>query len=183
MYVCRTINRGDTTRSYERDCLFVYSEGTLFLPDDLLVEGVVLSQFGLCHQRWTTTSLSLIPRFNRGNPLRLSSVMVHQNLQFNRPKPRVHTPDRLSGETPVGHQLVWSTIEAYICNNTKSVLPVDDRSLFGFTGNLWYQLQMFRSSLCFCAFRHLSSYSTLLSLRYIVHNSICYMHSNALKHP
>jgi hypothetical protein len=126
------------------------SAGTLFyLSDDYLVEDAVLPPFGLCHQRCTTTPLSLIPRFNGGDPHRLSSVMVPQNLQPNPSQPQVHTPDRPSGEPPAGHQLVWSMMEALedcICSNIKSVLSMDERSLFGFIGNLWYQLQVFRSS-------------------------------------
>jgi hypothetical protein len=59
------------------------SSGTmLYLPDDHIAEDVVLSPFGLCYQRWTTKPLSMIPRFNSGDPLRSSSVMVPQNLQL-----------------------------------------------------------------------------------------------------
>jgi hypothetical protein len=150
-YAYMTINSGGTTQYYEQDYVLVSSKCMqFFLPDGHLVEDAVLPLFGLCHQRWTTTSLSLIPRFNGGDPLGLSSVMVHQNLQLNPPQPRVHTPDRPSGEPPAGHQLVWSTLEALegcICSNIESVLSADERSLFGFIDNLWYQLQGSRSSL------------------------------------
>jgi hypothetical protein len=43
------------------------------------------------------TSVSLIPRFNGADPMRLSSVMVPQTLQLNLSQPRVHTPDRPLG--------------------------------------------------------------------------------------
>ena len=46
-------------------------------PDGDLAEEAVLLLFGFFHQRWTTTSLLLIPRFNSEDMLRLSSVMVH----------------------------------------------------------------------------------------------------------
>ena len=130
-----------------------------YVPDDHFVEDTVLLPFGLCHQRWTTISLSLIPRFNGKDPLRLSSVMVIQNLQLSPPKPRVHTPDRPSGEPPAGHQLVWSTMEALEdcrCSNIESGLSTDERSLFGFIGNLSYQLQVFRS--CTYVFVHLGTF-------------------------
>jgi hypothetical protein len=32
------------------------------------------------------------------------------------------------------------------CSNIKFTLTMDERLLFGFIGNLWYQLQVFRSS-------------------------------------
>lgn len=112
-----------------QDSFFMISAGTRFyLPDDYLAEDAVLLPFGLCHQGWTTTSLSMILRFNGGDPIRLSSVMLPQNLQLN-PQPRVHTPDRPSGEPPAGHQPVWSTMEALKdcrCSNIESMLSTDE---------------------------------------------------------
>jgi hypothetical protein len=58
-----------------------------YLLDDRLAEDIVLPLFGPCHQRCTTTPLLLILRFNSGNPLRLSSVMVPRNLQLNSSQP------------------------------------------------------------------------------------------------
>lgn len=90
---CKIIKRGNDIEV--RYSFFIISAGTMFfLPDDHLVEDDVLPPFRL---RWTTTPLLLIPRFNGGDPLRLSSVMVPQNLQPNPPQPRVHTPDRPLG--------------------------------------------------------------------------------------
>jgi hypothetical protein len=126
------------------------STGTIFyLSDDHLVEDVVLSLFGLCHQRCTTTPLLLILSFNGRDSLRLSSVMVSLNLQLNPSQPRVHTPYWPSREPIAGHQLVWSMMEAHEdCRyiSIDSVLLRDDRVLFGFIGILLYQLQGFRSS-------------------------------------
>jgi hypothetical protein len=148
IFACKTINSGSSICVQYSS--FTSLKGTLsFLRDDHLVEDAVFPPFGLCHQRWTTTPLLLIPRFNGGDLLRLSSVMVPRNLQLNPPHPQVHTPDRLPGEAPVGHQPVWNTMKALEdcrCSNIESVLSVDERPLFGFIGILWYQLHVFRSS-------------------------------------
>ena len=93
-------------RDFQRSCCTLLS-----LPDGDLAGETVLFLFGFFHRRWPTTSLLLIPRFNRGDMLRLSSVLVHIYLHLKSPLPQVHTPDRPSGEPPTGHQPVWS-IEA-----------------------------------------------------------------------
>jgi hypothetical protein len=82
--------------------------------------------------------------------LRLSSVKDIQYLQLSHLLPQVQTPDRPSGEPPAGHQLVWSMLRAledFTCKNIKPRLSMDKRLLFGFIGNLWYQLQVFWPSL------------------------------------
>jgi hypothetical protein len=105
LYTCKNIKSGDAIIVQYR--FFMISTRTMFnLLHDHLVEDAVLAPFGPCHQRWTTTPLSMIPRFNGKDPLRLSSVMVPQNLQLGLYQPRVHTPDRPSGEPPAGHQLL-----------------------------------------------------------------------------
>jgi hypothetical protein len=144
LYACKTIKSGKVQNGF-----FMISVGTMFhLSDDYLAEDVILWLFGLCHQICTITPLLLIPRFNGGDPLSLSSAMIYQNLQLNSSQPQVHTADRPSGEPPAGHQLVWSMMEAIEdcrCSNIESVLSTDERSLFGFIGSLRYQLQVFRS--------------------------------------
>jgi hypothetical protein len=76
LYACKTIISGKVQNHF-----FIITICTmLYLSDDQHVEDVVLPLFGLCHQRWMTTPLSLIPRFNGGDSWRLSSVMVPQNL-------------------------------------------------------------------------------------------------------
>jgi hypothetical protein len=151
IYLCaeEDLEMGNASK-YEQDCIFSSRCTRVFMVDDLLVEDTA-PLFGLFHQRWSTTPLSLIPRFNSRGPSRLSSVMVLQNLQLSFPKPRMHTPDRPSGEPPAGHQLVWSMNEALgdcKCSNIESVLSADKRSLFGFIGSLRYRLLVLRSSLC-----------------------------------
>jgi hypothetical protein len=65
---CKIIKRGNDIEV--RYSFFIISAGTMFfLPDDHLVEDDVLPPIRL---RWTTTPLLLIPRFNGGDPLRLS---------------------------------------------------------------------------------------------------------------
>jgi hypothetical protein len=65
LYTFKSIKSGKVRNSF-----FMISVRTLFyLSDDYLVEDDVLLPFGLCHQRCTTTSLSLIPRFNGGDPI------------------------------------------------------------------------------------------------------------------
>ena len=64
----------------------------IFLMDDHLPEDGVLLSFRLCHQRWTTSHLSLMLRFNGGDPSSLSHVKVHQNFQLNHPQHRVDMP-------------------------------------------------------------------------------------------
>jgi hypothetical protein len=125
LYDFRTIKSGKV-----RSRFFMFSARTMFyLSDDHLVEDVVLPPFGMCHQSCTTTPLLMIPRFNGGDTWRLSSVMVPQNPQLNPSQPQVHTSDRPSGEPPVEHQLVWSTLETLEdcrCSNIKSVLSTDE---------------------------------------------------------
>lgn len=136
---------------HEQDYMFSSGCTKFFMADDHPVEGTA-PLFGFFHQRCTTTPLSLIPRFSSRGPSRLSSVMVLKNLQLSSLKPRMHTPDRPSGEPPAGHQLVWSIKEAFgdcICSNIESVLSTDKRSLFGFIGSLQCHLLVFRSSLCY----------------------------------
>jgi hypothetical protein len=138
----------DSDAKHEQDCICSSRCTKFFMSDDRPVEDTV-PLFGFFHQRWTTTPLSLIPRFNSRGPSRLSSVMVLQDLQLSSLKPRMHMPDRLLGEPPTGHQLVWSMNEALgdcRCSNIESVLSTDKRSLFGFIGGLLYRLLVFRSS-------------------------------------
>jgi hypothetical protein len=138
----------DSDAKHEQDCICSSRCTKFFMSDDRPVEDTV-PLFGFFHQRWTTTPLSLIPRFNSRGPSRLSSVMVLQDLQLSSLKPRMHTPDRPLGEPPTGHQLVWSMNEALgdcRCSNIESVLSTDKRSLFGFIGGLLYRLLVFRSS-------------------------------------
>jgi hypothetical protein len=134
---------------HEQDCILSSRCTMFFMADDHHVEDTA-PMFGFFHQRWTTTPLSLIPRFNSRGPIKLSSVTVLQNLQLSSFKPHMHTPDRPLGEPPTGHQLVWSMNEVLgdcRCSNIESVLSADKRSLFGFIGSLLYHLPVFRSSL------------------------------------
>jgi hypothetical protein len=65
IYIYMTINSGGTSQYYEQDHMLASSKCMeFFLLDDHIVEDVVFLPFRLCHQRWTTTSLPLIPRFN-----------------------------------------------------------------------------------------------------------------------
>ena len=59
-YACKNINSGNAIEVQDR--FLMSSKSTMFyLPDDHFVDDTVFLSFGLCHQRWTTTSLSLIP--------------------------------------------------------------------------------------------------------------------------
>jgi hypothetical protein len=74
-----------------------------------------------------------VPQIQQEGHLRLSSVMDIQYLQLNSPHPQMHTSDRLLGEPPSGHQLVWSieAFEGYSCGTFGSGLSMDGRSPFG----------------------------------------------------
>jgi hypothetical protein len=112
------------------------------LIDGTHSEDAVPLLFGLCHGRWTTAPSLLILRFNSGDPLSLSSVKAIQYLQLNH-KPQVHTPDRPLGESPTGHQLVWSIKEALEdcnCSKFEPELSTDKRSLFDSNCSLRYLL-------------------------------------------
>jgi hypothetical protein len=112
---------------HEQDCILSSRCTKFFMADDHSVEDTA-PLFGFFHQRWTTTPLSLIPRFNSRGLSRLSSVTVLQNPQLSSFKPRMHTPDRPLEEPPTGHQLVWSMNEALgdcKCSNIESVLSAD----------------------------------------------------------
>ena len=126
---------------------------SLSLMDGNTVEDIVPLLFGLCHRRWTTAPSLLILRFNRGDFLCLSSVKVIQHLQLNTFKPQVHTPERPSGESPAGHQLVWSAKEALgdcKCSKFEPELSTDDRPLVDSICSLRYLLCKFwPSSICY----------------------------------
>jgi hypothetical protein len=56
---CKAINSGNPIRVQD---IFLSSKGIMFWQaDDQRVEDAILPLFGLCHQRWMTTPLSLIP--------------------------------------------------------------------------------------------------------------------------
>jgi hypothetical protein len=70
--------------------------------------------------------------------LSLSSVKVIRYLQLNS-TPRVHFPNRPSGEPPAGHQLDHTFVEAledYICGNFESGMSTEERTPYGFICNL-----------------------------------------------
>jgi hypothetical protein len=73
------------------------------------------------------------PQIQLQGHLSLSSVMDFSYLQLSTPFPLFHTPDRLSGEPPAGHQLVWTKeiFEDYSCGTFGSELSTDGRSPFG----------------------------------------------------
>jgi hypothetical protein len=134
--------KGGTTVEVQKRYPIISTSTSFFLSDDL-ADDVAPPPFGLCHRRWTATSLLLILRFDGGGPSRLSSVMDPQNLQLGSTKPQVHTPDRPLGVSPTGHQLVWSTLEAPLdcrCSYIEFVLSTDDRLLCDSIGNLRHRL-------------------------------------------
>lgn len=136
--------------SNERHFLCSLSCTCLSVSHDRLVEDAVSTLFGLCHQRWTTTPLLLILRFNSGDTLSLSSVKDTQYLQLNS-IPRVYIPDRPLGEPPAGHQLDRTSIEALEdckCGNIESGLSTDERSPFGSICDLQHLLHELRSFSC-----------------------------------
>jgi hypothetical protein len=117
------------------------------LIDGKQVEDIISLLFGLCHRRWTTTPLSLILRFNGG------TLWFWARLQLNDHKPQVHTLDRPLGESTAGHQLVWSTNEAFgDCKWSKfePELSSDKRPLFDSTCSLRYFLSISWSSRICC---------------------------------
>jgi hypothetical protein len=74
---------GNATDIIEQDHTRIYCQISctcLSLSDGRLVEDAVFSLFGLCHRRWTTSPPLLIPRFNSGDTLSLSSVKELQIL-------------------------------------------------------------------------------------------------------
>jgi hypothetical protein len=158
---------GNATDIIEQDPTRIYCQTSctcLSLSDGRLVEDAVFSLFGLCHRRWTTSPPLLIPRFNGGDTSSLSSVKVIPYLQLNS-TPRVHFPDRPSGEPPAGHQLDRTLIEALEdcrCGNFESGLSTDDRTPYGFICDLRH-LHEFRPSCCVVQLRTYVSCSTFES--------------------
>jgi hypothetical protein len=72
-----TINLGMIYGTNEQDYPSSYCGTMLSFTDGDYVEEVILLLFGFFHQIWMTTCLLLIPRFNTGDMLWFSSVMVH----------------------------------------------------------------------------------------------------------
>ena len=119
--------------NHERLFLCSFCCTCLSLSYDWHVQDVVSLLFGLCHWRWTTTPLSLIPRFNSRDTRSSSSVKLIRYQQLN-PIPHVHITDRPLGDPPVEHQLDRTYIEAledYRCDNFGSGLSTDGRMPYG----------------------------------------------------
>lgn len=73
-----------------------------FLLAAIQDEGAVFALFGI-GRRWMTTLLTLILRFNSGDPGSLSSVMHTQDLQLNSLQPLVQTLESPPDEPPGEH--------------------------------------------------------------------------------
>ena len=129
----------------------------LSLVDGYSVEDTVPFLFGLCHRRRPTAPPLLILRFDRGDFFSLSSVKAIRYLQLNTFKPQVHTSERPLGESPAGHQLIWSTNEALgdcNCSKFEPELSTDDRPLFDSICSLRYLLcKSWPSTICYVKLR------------------------------
>jgi hypothetical protein len=154
---------GSATDSYEQEYPNSNKCTRFSLIDETHGE-VAVPLFGLNHQRWLTTPLLLVLRFNSVDTLSLSSVSLLRYLQLSTPQPQVHTPDRPLGEPSTGHQLVWSieAFEDYNCGIFESELSADDRSPFGSTCSLRRLLQELLPS-CFVQLSSLVSCSDVKS--------------------
>jgi hypothetical protein len=137
-----------TTVTHEHHFIGSFSCTHFSLSHGCHVEDAVSQLFGLCHRRWMTTPPLLITRFNSRDVLSLSSVKVIRYLLLNS-TPRMHFPDRPSGEPLAGHQLDRTFVEAledYRCGNFESGMSTNERTPYGSICDLQHLFHEFRSS-------------------------------------